>query len=638
MRMIKQTLYLLILTLILTSCSSVPKSKVAIPGFESQTPRGKSKTQTKGIDLGIEDAADNIEEVASKQRRKSKKRQNEREASASLEEILLLEIQASRGEAIPETIEGMITYAESNNNEEVAQRAYELSTLVYDPSVSKDVAQRWSALASSSDLAQQSYILQLLIDSDYKLAFEIMAKRVDLGKSADFRSIARSYQVIDESQTENLITTYNRYSKIYPDQRSNLNAGSMLARYKLAHFLFYQERYVKALSLINLILANPTQIKGLNLLQQVTEMKTRIYYLTNHPTAEPFYKKSARKFPRSYPINVYYALHLLRENKNRQSEEFLINWAKKNLTEKEEIHKLFTLGVGAYKVSFNNLYKYVLSILEKHPNEEQATFIKGAMAFEIRDVSNAESLLSRVDNTSPLWLNSLTLRLKNAIYAEDFTAAEDLLEETLRYDRQIYLYLIDKYATDLIHQGLTKRVRKFIADMPKQLNDETDVLEALGFIYYKMGDISAMSKSFDKALRKDPDNHSIRNSFGYSLADKNVQLNKARKLINAAIEENPTSIAYVDSLGWLSYRRGKLQEAKYLIEWAYRRKIDPEIAAHLGEVLWHSGQKQRARYLWLLNSELYPSARVLNDTIDRYGIDSNFLRVDSHFFNDSSME
>lgn len=622
----------------LSACSTVPKSKVAIPGFESQTPRGKSNTQTQGIDLGAEDAYDDIEEVVAKNTRRSKNNNQEQDATGSLEEILLLEIQVSRGEDIMPIIDAMITYAEKYNNEEVAERAYELSTQIYDQSIAKDIARRWHALSASSDAAQKSYIQQLLISSDYQLAFEIMARRVDQGRSADFLSIASNYQVIDQKQAENLITTYNRYIRTYPDQRTNLNAGIMLARFKLAHFLFYQQEYDESLSLLNLILSSRQEIQGLNIAQQASEIKTRIYYLSDNPNAEVFYRQATRRYPKSYPINVYYALHLLRQDKARQAERFLVNWSKKNLSPSDSINKLLTLGIAAHKLSLDDLYEYASDAIAKHPDEDRVNFLTGTLAFEIGDVTGAESMLSRIGNTSPLWISAATMRLKNAVRANDFGAAEDLLKEVSFQNKRVYIYLTDKYATELIYKDLTKKAKEVVVKMSKELGDDIEVLETTAFIYYKMGDTSAMSRAFDKALRKEPDNHSIKNSFGYSLADKDIQLNKARRLINDAIEQNPTSVAYVDSLGWLNYRRGNLQEAKYLLEWAYRRKIDPEIAAHMGEVLWQSGQQQRATYLWLLNSDIHPNAKVLHDTLDRYSIDRSFLDNNSYFFKDPSFE
>lgn len=624
----------IVVAIALTSCATnIPKSQVNIPGFESQGARSKSKAKTQGVELGFEDAAQNIEEIVAKDRGAQRKnRELEQDQVDSLEAIFLLEIQASRGENIPETIEGMIIYAETHKNEDVAKRAYELSRQIYNPSVAKDIARRWYALALSSDEAQQVYIRQLLIDSDYPLAFEVIAKRIDQRKAADFSSIARYYQVVDEKQTENLITSYNRYARTYQEKKNDLSAGGMIARYKLAHFLFYQENYTKSLRLLNLILSSPKQAKALNLLQQASELKTRIYYLTDNPNADAFYKQATRNFPASYSINVYYGLHLLRQDRAEQAEEFFVNWATKHLTQKKDIYKLLTLGIGAYKASLNDLYVFARTYIEKHSNEEEAILLAGALAFAIGNVGSTESLLDRLDPSSAFRVPALKLRIKNAVAANEFEAAEDLLAEIATEDRRIFIYLTGQYVSELILKNEEKRARRVIVALSKRLRKDPDTSEAVAYMYYELGDNQAMSKEFESALRLSPDDPNLQNGYGYSLADKDVQLKKAAKLINAAIEANPISPAFVDSLGWLSYRQGNLQEAKYLLEWAYRVKADPEIAAHLGEVLWLGGQQQRARYLMLLNSELYPDSKVLNDTMDRFKINSDFLRKDSEFF------
>ena len=280
----------------------------------------------------------------------------------------------------------------------------------------------------------------------------------------------------------------------------------------------------------------------------------------------------------------------------------------------------------------NDLYVFARTYIERHSNEEEAILLTGALAFAIGNIESTESVLDRLDQSSAFRVPALKLRIKNAVAANEFEAAEDLLEEIATEDRRISIYLTGQYVSELILKNEKKRARKNIVALSKRLRKDPNVSEAVAYMYYELGDNQAMSKEFESALRLSPDDPNLQNGYGYSLADKDVQLKKAAKLIDAAIEANPVSPAFVDSLGWLSYRQGNLQEAKYLLEWAYRVKADPEIAAHLGEVLWLSGQQQRARYLMLLNSELYPDSKVLNDTMDRFKINSDFLRKDSEFF------
>lgn len=118
-------------------------------------------------------------------------------------------------------------------------------------------------------------------------------------------------------------------------------------------------------------------------------------------------------------------------------------------------------------------------------------------------------------------------------------------------------------------------------------------------------------------LDTEPDNARALNALGYMLADRGLQLERARSMIERALEQNPEDAATLDSMGWVLYRLGRTGEALDYLESAWERSRDAEIAAHLGEVLWVRGQRERAREIWSLGEELAPDNEVLRETLDR---------------------
>jgi Flp pilus assembly protein TadD len=104
-----------------------------------------------------------------------------------------------------------------------------------------------------------------------------------------------------------------------------------------------------------------------------------------------------------------------------------------------------------------------------------------------------------------------------------------------------------------------------------------------------------------------PDYHHAYNALGYSLAERNLRLPEAKQLIQKALEYAPGDPFISDSLGWVEFRMGNKAEAARILEAAYKARPDAEIAAHLGEVLWSQGQRERAQAIWkeglLLNGE-----------------------------------
>jgi tetratricopeptide (TPR) repeat protein len=136
---------------------------------------------------------------------------------------------------------------------------------------------------------------------------------------------------------------------------------------------------------------------------------------------------------------------------------------------------------------------------------------------------------------------------------------------------------------------------------------DTDLLYDYAMLSEKIGHLEEMERSLRRLIVAKPDYHHAYNALGYSLADRNMRLDEARELIRKAVALAPADPFIQDSLGWVEFRLGNMTEALRILEAAYKAKPDPEIAAHLGEVLWANDQRDRARAIWkeglLLNAE-----------------------------------
>jgi Flp pilus assembly protein TadD len=118
-------------------------------------------------------------------------------------------------------------------------------------------------------------------------------------------------------------------------------------------------------------------------------------------------------------------------------------------------------------------------------------------------------------------------------------------------------------------------------------------------------------------IAKVPDNQHAYNALGYSLAERNVRLKEAHELIQKALGMAPNDPFIMDSMGWVQYRMGNLSEAAAHLRKAYSLRNDPEIAVHLGEVLWKMGQQEDARKLWREAKAKDPRNDALKSTLTR---------------------
>ncbi len=132
-------------------------------------------------------------------------------------------------------------------------------------------------------------------------------------------------------------------------------------------------------------------------------------------------------------------------------------------------------------------------------------------------------------------------------------------------------------------------------------------------------DLAMMERDLRNIIERDPDNATALNALGYTLANRTDRYDEAFELITRALALQPDEPAILDSMGWVLYRRGDYAEALTYLTRAYARFPDPEVAAHLGEVLWVSGDTKGAAQVWQGALLKAPDHKVLVETIRRLG-------------------
>jgi predicted Zn-dependent protease len=136
---------------------------------------------------------------------------------------------------------------------------------------------------------------------------------------------------------------------------------------------------------------------------------------------------------------------------------------------------------------------------------------------------------------------------------------------------------------------------------------DADLVYDQAMMAEKMGNMAEMERLLRQVIAAKPDYHNAYNALGYSLAERNLRLPEAKELIQKALTFAPDDPFISDSLAWVEYRMGNKGEALRILDTAYKARPDADIAAHLGEVLWSLGQRDRAQAIWkeglLLNSE-----------------------------------
>jgi tetratricopeptide (TPR) repeat protein len=151
----------------------------------------------------------------------------------------------------------------------------------------------------------------------------------------------------------------------------------------------------------------------------------------------------------------------------------------------------------------------------------------------------------------------------------------------------------------------------------ERFKDDPDLLYEQSMMEEKLNRIDEMERLLRRVIELRPDHEHAHNALGFSLADRGLRLVEAKALIMRALELAPGEPFITDSLGWVEYRMGNRDEAIKQLKRAYQSRPDPEIAAHLGEVLWVNGQHEEARRILREGKSRDQANDVLRETVAR---------------------
>lgn len=204
------------------------------------------------------------------------------------------------------------------------------------------------------------------------------------------------------------------------------------------------------------------------------------------------------------------------------------------------------------------------------------------------------------------------------IFRDMLADAEDIADPNQRAQRAMAIrqsevgMLMDARAYD--------RARKLLAERVAAEPENPEWIYEMAMLDEREKRYDSMERGLRKFIALQPDQKQGYNALGYSLADRNIRLPEALKLLEKATELGPDDPFIMDSLAWVKFRMGELQPAAELLRNAYAKAPEAEIGAHLGEVLWHLGQRDEARKTWSEAARIEPENETLVDTLRRYNV------------------
>ena len=514
--------------------------------------------------------------------------------------LLLAEIASQRGE-LNLASELFLDLAKQTDSALLAERATRLTTFTRNGTIALEASKIWNELNKDSIDAQQALSEILVANNKLNEAKPILQKLLlkEKTRASGFLYLNSLLSRVQDKKA--VLTLVTDLAQPYPKLAE--------AHFAIAHAAWIikdQKTYEKELASINQIKPDwemPILFKGQILAQESAER------------ALAFYSEFLNKYPKSNEVRLEYAKLLTNGRKfNEAKNEFikLVNTANSS----SEI----TIAVGLLSVELEDYdlaEKYFLLSLKRNPKDKDQIFIYLA---KIADKKNQ-------NETAITWLNKINNGphfIESKLIAAEIIAKKESIDKALIFlnglkanSPEENLSLIQSKTSFLTRANRHQEAFQLMQNEASNFAHSPEFKFDYALLADKLHKYDLMEKLLREAIKIKPDYAVAYNALGYSYADRNINLEDAKKYIEVALSIAPNNHYILDSMGWLYYRLGKLDSALSFIQKAYDIQSDPEIAAHLGEILWVQGKKKEAEDIWQLSLQSFPDNEILKETLKR---------------------
>ncbi len=503
----------------------------------------------------------------------------------------------------------MMSLAQQTKDPRLAKRAAEMALSAKQPDDALAAVRLWRDYAPGSDEANQYYLGLVILSDNLAEAEKLLTQRL-----AEATPGARGLVMFQMQQL--VLRARDKDAAIAMLQRLVAPYGNMME----THVVLAQAALAKGAkedavreAQAALRIKPDSEIAVLTL-AQVTEDEARTTkilqdFLAAHPEARE--------------VRAAYA-RLLVNNKQFDAarKEFLVL----DKSRPNDPATLYALGVLSMQLNdargAEGYFTRFVDVTDKTPDQEndptKALLILSQLAEERGDIKAATDWLDRIDSDDSKVQLSVALRRAQLLAkGGDLAGARKQLATLQPLDKAEQAQVVLVESQILRDAGKNQEAFKLMQDGVKRFPDNMDFLYDYALMAEKLGKVDVMEKSLRQVIAKVPDNQHAYNALGYSLAERNVRLKEAHELIQKALGMAPNDPFIMDSMGWVQYRMGNLSEAAAHLRKAYALRNDPEIAVHLGEVLWKMGQQEDARKLWREAKAKDPRNDALKSTLTR---------------------
>lgn len=493
-----------------------------------------------------------------------------------------------------------VDQAEKTQDPAVSERAYRIAEYLGADEPALDTALIWARNDAQNLDAQRAAAIQLARSGRYDESMTYMEKVLQGQGDTHFDFLALSAAETDQSTRDGLMQSFERLLVKYP------NNGQLV--FGKALLLNQDGKAEEALALLE---AHPPQNGEI---APILLRARLLQALDRGSEALPLLRGAIRDNPDDKRLRLTYARTLVEQDRigdaKAEFESMLQQYP-----EDDELRYSLAL-VCLENKDWDEAEGYLQELVERDSNVDAAHLNLGRIREERNDPEAAlreYALVGTGPDYLPAQLRQADILIANGRGSEASRLLAEAREAQPDYAIQLYLIEAESYGNN----GKDAQADQVLQQAIKRYPDDLNLLYTRAMLAEKRGDLAEMEKDLRAIIAREPENAMAINALGYTLADRTTRYAEAKQLIEKAHQLTPDDPAVLDSLGWVNYRLGNLDEAERLLRQALERFPDHEVAAHLGEVLWANGKRREARQVWAKAFQAQPDSTILRKTVLR---------------------
>ena len=497
-------------------------------------------------------------------------------------------------------LDNYVTQAINTQDPGVSERAFRIAEYLGADQAALDTSLIWVKNAPDDIEAQRAAAIQLARNGRYDESLVYMEKVLQAKGDTHFDFLALAAIETDADTRAGLQKSFDSLLAKHPDNGQLIFGKALL-----------MQQDGDAEGALKLLEKNPPQ-NG-----EVAPILLRarlLQSLNRGDEALPLLKKSVSQYPDDKRLGLTYARTMVEQNRMTEAK---VQFASLVEQYPEDDELRFSLALVCLEgKAWDEAEGYLEELIERDSHVDSAHLNLGRIAEERNDPEGAlveYALVGPGSEYLPAQLRQADILISHGRGAE---ASKKLASARgAQPDYAIQLYLIE--AETLAANNQTDRAWNTLQQALKQYPDDLNLLYSRAMLAEKRNDLDQMERDLRAIIKREPDNAMALNALGYTLSDRTTRYTEAKALIQQAYDLNPDDPAVLDSLGWVNYRLGNLDEAERLLRQALERFPDQEVAAHLGEVLWANGKQREAKKIWGTFLKENPDSPILRKTILR---------------------